>query len=107
MPLFRFRCNPCDRDEKKLMSKEKADGFSGACSLCGNPLSQVIGIPEAQEMVTADDYRGKSVIANIENKLDRRAQDHFNKHDLPRLIADQGKEWCQQQGFLDADGKPK
>lgn len=107
MPIYRYVCHACKIEEKKLLKREDAEKFSGACKVCGQPLSLVIGIPEAQAMETADDYRGKSVISDVEKKLDDRAREHFNKHDLPRMVADKGVEWCKKQGFLDADGKPK
>ncbi len=89
------------------MKKEDAEKFSGACIVCGHPLTQVVGLPEGQSKDTVDEYRNKSVISDIEKKLDDRARDHFNKHDLPRMIADKGIEWCKQQGFVDQDGKPR
>jgi hypothetical protein len=107
MPIYRFICKPCNREERRLLKKEEADAFSGACKVCGQPLTQVLGMPEAHIVETADDYRGKTVVNDIEKKLDARARDYFNKHDLPRLVSEKGIEWCKQQGFLDQDGRPK
>lgn len=107
MPIYRFVCKPCQLEEKRLMKKEDAEKFSGACSMCGQPLTQIIGVPDGQFKVTVDEYRDKKVVSDLEKKLDDRAQQYFNKHDLPRLIDEKGVEWCKQQGFLDPDGKPK
>jgi predicted nucleic acid-binding Zn ribbon protein len=107
MPIYKFVCKPCKREEKHLLKKEEADKFSGACSMCGQPLTQVIGIPESQSKETVDEYRNKRVVSDIDKKLDERAKEHFNKHDLPRLIDEKGLEWCKKQGFVDQDGKPR
>lgn len=107
MPIYRFICHPCKIEQKVLLKKEDADKFGGACKVCGSPLIQVIGLPTTQSVETADDYRNTKVASDIDRKLDERAQEHFRKHDLPRLVAEKGAEWCKQQGFLDADGKPK
>jgi predicted nucleic acid-binding Zn ribbon protein len=107
MPIYRFVCSPCKLEQKKLLTKEEAEKFSGACSLCGQPLTQTIGVPEGQFKETVDEYRDKKVVNDIEKKLDDRARDHFNKHDLPRLIDEKGIEWCKKNGFVDQDGRPK
>jgi putative FmdB family regulatory protein len=104
MPIYRFRCNTCNRDEKKLMTPKEADAFSGACFVCGKPLSRVLSIPSTQAKETVDEYRGKSVDSDIDNKIAERAHEHWVSHDLPRIIAEQGKEYAVRQGFIDVEG---
>jgi predicted nucleic acid-binding Zn ribbon protein len=107
VPLYKFVCKTCNIEEKVLLKLEEAEKYSGACKICGHALSQVMGLPNADAKITADDYRDKKVSADIEKKLDDRAREHFNKHELPRLIQEKGVEWCKQNGFVDAEGKPK
>lgn len=107
MPIYRFVCKPCNREEKQLLKKEEAEAFSGACTVCGQPLAQIMGIPEGQSKDTVDEYRNKRVVSDLDKKLDERAKEYFNKHDLPRLIDEKGIEWCKKQGFVDQDGKPR
>lgn len=104
MPIYRFRCINCDRDEKKLMTAKEADEFSGACFVCGEPLSRVIGVPSTSSKETVDEYRGKTVDTGINDKIAERAHDHWVKHDLPRIIATEGKEYAVRQGFIDSEG---
>ena len=65
-----------------------------------------LGAPAALAKETSDEYRGKSVDQDIKSKLKDRASEHFRKHELPRMIDKHGKEYAQQQGFLDAEGNP-
>jgi putative FmdB family regulatory protein len=104
MPLYRYRCNNCNRDEKKLMTAKEADEFSGACFVCGEPLTRVLSAPSTSAKETVDEYRGKSVDANLNDKIAERAHDHWVKHDLPRIIATEGKEYAVRQGFIDVEG---
>lgn len=56
---------------------------------------------------TADEYRNKSVSTDIKQKVEERSKEHFVKHDLPRIIAQEGLEFAKRQGFVDEDGFPK
>ena len=104
MPIYRFRCENCKRDEKKLLTSSEADEFSGACFVCGEPLVRILGVPSTQSKETVDEYRGKSVDSDIKDKISDRAHDHWVKHDLPRIIATEGKEYAVRQGFIDIEG---
>lgn len=104
MPIYRFRCNNCNRDEKKLMTPDEADGFSGACFVCGEPLVRVLGVPSTSAKEIVNEYHGKSIDAEIDSKISERAHQHWVKHDLPRIIATEGKEYAVRQGFIDSEG---
>lgn len=107
MPMYRYCCRPCKWDTKKLMSAKEAEAFSGACPWCGIALSRVISNPNTQAKETLDEYRGSTVDADINQKVEDRAKEHFRKHDLPRIIADHGIEFAKRNGFVDEDGNPK
>lgn len=65
-----------------------------------------VGLPSSRTMVTADEYRGKSVVDGIDSLVEGRAKEFFQKHELPRLIAEEGVESAKQKGFVDEDGTP-
>ena len=107
MPFYMFICDGCQRVEPpKLMTRKDADGFSGGC-ICGHALRIIMGTPTTQAKETVDEHRDKTVIADVERKLDDRAMQHFREHDLPRIIADHGREFAKQHGLIDEDGSPK
>lgn len=105
MPFYIFRCASCDIEQKKLMSKEQADKFMGACTVCGTPLQQTMGKPEARALETRDEYRNKQVAQDVEKKIEDRARQHYREHELPRIVAEKGVQEAQKEGLIDADGK--
>lgn len=107
MPFYCFICPVCKLEEKRLMSKSQADKFSGACTICGNALQQILGKPETRALETRDEYRNKQVAQDVERQLDDRAKQHYREHELPRIVADKGVEVAQKEGLIDRDGKGK
>lgn len=107
MPFYCFACTDCGQQQKLLMSKAKADAFN-ECPSCGSSnIKQRLGRPEGRSVETADEYRNTKLVSGVSQMVDERAQDHFRTHDLPRIIAEQGLEFAQRQGFVDQDGRPK
>jgi putative FmdB family regulatory protein len=107
MPFFRFTCRACGYEKERLMDAARARAHQEPCPECGSTASLAASAPNAIAKETKDEYRGKSVEMDISEKLERRAREHFEKHDLPRLIEKEGKEFAIRQGFLDPDKEPK
>lgn len=89
------------------MSADKAREYTETCPSCGSQISFALSKPNAIAKETSDEYRGKSVEMGIQDKLLKRSEDHFQKHDLPRLIEKHGKEYAVRQGWIDPDKDPK
>jgi predicted DCC family thiol-disulfide oxidoreductase YuxK len=107
MPFYRFICAEDGVEEKRLLSRSKADSFDGVCPKCQKKLVRALGTPQARSLETADEYRNKKVAEGVSQMIDERAHEHFKKHDLPRIIQEQGIEFAKRQGFVDEDGRPK
>lgn len=106
MPFYRFKCPQCEFEDKKLLTAEQKEKFAGACQVCGTPLVETLGTPSVSEKVTMDEYRNKKVDANIGDKIKERNKEHFEKHELPRIIEKEGKEFAIRQGWLTPEGHP-
>lgn len=76
------------------------------CNDCGKQMVFVLGLPSARAMNTADEYRGKSVLDGSETLIGDRAKDFFTRHELPRMIAEEGIDAVKAKGFVDEDGNP-
>jgi putative FmdB family regulatory protein len=107
MPFYRFKCSACSFEKEKLMTLVKAKSHEEVCPECGSRVSLSIGKPNAIAKETSDEYRGKSIEMGISDKVLQRSKDHFQKHDLPRIIEEHGKEFVVRQGFVDPDKDPK
>ena len=108
MPFYKFICRHCNLEIKKLLRGPKdAEGYSGACHICGHALYFALGKPDKQAVETVDEDRGKKSIQGIEKMIDERASEHFKKHELPRLIEKEGLETAIQQGWVDETGNIK
>lgn len=77
------------------------------CVKCKTTSRLVLGMPEGRSVETADTYRNVKQVSDVKNLIDERASQYWREHDLPRLIADKGLEYCKQNGFVDQDGRPK
>lgn len=105
MPFFVFVCGRCNADKKVLTTLKEAKSASYSCPVCSNASMELrIGSPSVLAKETTDEYRGKSNIQGLSDKLKDRSHDHFVKHDLPRIIATQGKEYAIRQGFINEEG---
>jgi len=107
MPFFTLQCPSCGHTIKKLTTINEVSKYETDCPECkeGTLLAQ-LGAPAALGKETSDEYRGKSVDQDIKDKLRVRSKEHFRKNQLPRMIDKHGKEYAQQQGFIDAEGNP-
>jgi len=103
MPIYSFICKNCKFTQKKLISAKEAENLID-CAICNSKLSRILGIPSSLSRQTVDEYRGKQVEENIDDKIETRAHEHWVKHDLPRIIATEGKEYAVRQGFIDIEG---
>lgn len=107
MPFYRYHCRLCDSETKKLLKYFEVKDHVEECPICLIPMEQTMGNPSSRHMVTADEYRGKKYDEDINKKLRDRAQNHFQKHELPRIIEKHGTEFCLKQGLIDIEGNPK
>ncbi len=103
MPIFRLKCE-CGK-EIRFMSHKKTTPPN--CQNCGKKMFFVMTPPSIRAMNTADEYRKKSVLDGTNSLVDDRAKDFFKKHELPRLIAEEGIESARAKGHVDEDGNPK
>jgi thymidine kinase len=106
MAIHRFTCPNCQKSLKKFLHRDKVDSFSPTCE-CGTSMKRELGLPDALEMETKDEYRNKRVIAGTNEKLDARAREHFERHTLPRIIDEHGREFARRQGWLKDENEPK
>lgn len=103
MPIYRYSCNSCGSSQKVSRIKNlKSEVF---CGDCGGEMLRVLSAPVPRSMETRDEYRNKSVVDGVEDMVDKRASEHFKKHELPRMIADNGEAWARERGFVDEDGE--
>jgi len=107
MPFYRFVCSNCEHDHKFLLSKKDFDSFVANCQICGSIMIAVMGKPESRSLETVDEYRNKKNVSDVSDMVEKRSMDHFQKNDLPKIIAEHGIEFAKRQGFVDEDGKPK
>lgn len=103
MPIFRLKCD-CGK-EIRFMSQKKTNPPN--CMVCGKKMFFVMTAPNARAMNTADEYRKKSMLDGTDSMVNDRAKDFFRKHELPRLIAEEGVESARTKGYVDEDGNPK
>jgi hypothetical protein len=102
MPIFRLRCEKCER-EIRIISHHK----NNPPHCCGSKMSFILGLPSVRSLVTADEYKNKSSLEGIDKMVDVRAKEFFEKHELPRLIAEEGVEAARAKGLVDDDKTPK
>jgi|GEM_PF-6849172 len=108
MPFFIFTCTACEAPIKKLLRDEKAaQGFSGACNICGMPIVQTLGKPDTQGYETLDEDRGKKSFEGISSLILERSQEHFKRVEVKRMIEEHGEDHARQNGFIDEDGKAR
>ena len=107
MPFYLFQCRSCGNQSRQLLSASKIKSHVETCNKCNSVMEQGFGLPNVQGKETLDEYRGVSANLDIKQKIADRAHEHFVKHELPRLIQKEGKEFAIRQGFIDEDGTPK
>jgi hypothetical protein len=107
MPIYRFICEQCGAEYKRLMRASQMEAYSGACIICGAPVVLTVGKPEGRAVETADEYKNKKKVQDAEKLVLERAQEHHRKHELPRIIADRGIDYARENGLVDEDGRPK
>lgn len=90
-----------------MLPRVRAEKYAATCPTCNSPLVIALGVPFTRSLETLDEYRGKKVPENLDKMLTDRAKEHFQKHDLPRIIEEQGIEFAKRQKWVDADGKPQ
>lgn len=103
MPIYRLKCE-CGK-EIRFMSQKKTKAPN--CKECGKKMVFLMMAPSIRAMNTADEYRNKSVLDGTNGLIDDRAKDFFKKHELPRLIAEEGVESARAKGYVDEDGNAK
>ena len=104
MPLFRFYCDPCSADQRRLQNEP--DVSKVTCKACGGPVRLVVGSPAMEEKVTTNEYFGKKRDPRAEEKAYERAQENYRKHEIPRIVDEKGKGFAVDQGVLKYDGTP-
>lgn len=108
MPFYPYRCAKCGFEKQKLLSPDKAKSYSEVCPSCKEDvLKYGLGTPQALGKETKDEYRNKSVEQDLGEKLLERSNEHFRKHELPRIIEKEGKAFAIEQGFITEEGIPK
>lgn len=105
MPIYRYHCVACHSDKKVTLLKAGTEKVF--CDECGNDMARVLSPPMARSMETADEYRDKKIVEGVDKMVDERANEHFRKHELPRMIAENGEDWARERGLIDEDGRPK
>lgn len=103
MPIYTFICKNCRSTKKKLISAKEAENLIN-CTNCNGVLHRTLGAPSSLSKQTVDEYRGRQIEQNIDDKISSRAHEHWVKHDLPRIIAAEGREYAVRQGFIDIEG---
>jgi hypothetical protein len=107
MPFILFLCKFCQIKDSRLLPRVKIQKTKIDCPKCGKHMTRVLGVPNAREIQTADEYRNKKVPANIDQMVEERANQHFREHELPRIIDEKGLGYAQEHGLADQDGKAK
>lgn len=107
MPFYNFECPSCNAQTKRLLPAKDIEKRQPTCQACGSAMERRMGTPEPLGKQTLDEYRGLSVSENLKDKLTERSNDHFRKHEIPRLIEKHGREYALQRGWIDLEGNIK
>jgi putative FmdB family regulatory protein len=105
MPIYRYAC-PADQSTKSLMRKVSEADESVKCQ-CGAEMARQIGEPHARAVETGDEYHGLKMVQGVREMATERAREHWRKHELPRIVEREGKEFAVRQGFIDEEGNVK
>lgn len=88
------------------MSPEGRDKYKGPCPKCQSDMIPVMGTPTSKAVTAGDEYRGVKHDLDIKDQIKERSAEHFKKHELPRIIEEQGKEFAIRQGFINPSDDP-
>lgn len=105
MPIYQYECSAC-KTSKRLMITKDFDQ-PRPCEVCSQPMARQMGSPSAIERETVDEYRKKSRFSDTEQKRHERAQEHFRKVELPKIIETQGLEYAIRHGWVKPEDQPK
>lgn len=107
MPLFRFACK-CGQSKRILLPNAKAAReLTPPCEKCNEKMFATYGTVQSNEYTTGDEERNKKHLVGVQNLLKERSDEHYKKHELPRIIAEHGEEYAKEHNLIDEDGRSK
>ena len=100
MPLYRFICDQCETEEKRIVNVIK---ITLDCN-CGGKLHRQLPIDISSETLEMRDrYRGVQLPKNQEKKMKKRFRDHHKKYEMAEKIDKQGIDTADRLGWTKKD----
>jgi predicted nucleic acid-binding Zn ribbon protein len=107
MPIYRYICSVCRAEAKAMVLASQRKNHSMTCEKCGTPMARTIGVPDCIPMETTDAYRGKSRFMGTNEKRKKRADDHFKRVEMKKIIDKEGVEFAKRHGWIDDEKKSR